>query len=141
MFQNIMKEIWKLNCKVWGQEQKVWRNIIKRWRLWWKEQMLEKKNKIPCLDSLEVWIEKLLILLTEIHHYIWKTYDKIRNQYNGNKTQITLLIEYDMNQETSIIQYTSIKMWRKGCQNYQKMFQFMLHWRRIKFDCCKFWVG
>ena len=29
----------------------------------------------------------------------------------------------DMNQETSIIQYTSMKMWRKGCQNYQKMFQ------------------
>ena len=52
-----------------------------------------------------------------------------------------ILREADMNQETSIIQYTSMKMWRKGCQNYQNMFQFMPHWRRMKFDCCKFWVG
>ena len=47
----------------------------------------------------------------------------------------------DMNQETSIIQYTSMKMWRKCCQNYQKMLQFMPHWRGMKFDGHKFWVG
>ena len=29
-------------------------------------------------------------------------------------------VKSDMNQETSIIQYTSMKMWRKDCQNYQK---------------------
>ena len=29
-------------------------------------------------------------------------------------------VENDMNRETSIIQYTSMKMWRKCCQNYQK---------------------
>ena len=50
-------------------------------------------------------------------------------------------VENDMNQETSIIQYASMKMWRKYCWNYQKMFQFMPHWRRMKFDCYKFWVG
>ena len=47
----------------------------------------------------------------------------------------------DMNQEISIIQYTSMKMWRKGCQNYQKMFQFCYIEEEMKFDCCKFWVG
>ena len=34
-------------------------------------------------------------------------------------------VENDMNQETSILQYTSIQMWRKYCWNYQKIFQFM----------------
>ena len=47
----------------------------------------------------------------------------------------------DMNQETSFIQYTSMKMWRKCCQNYQKRLQFMSHWRGMKFDGYKFWVG
>jgi len=26
----------------------------------------------------------------------------------------------DMNQKTSTLQYPSMEMWRKGCQNYQK---------------------
>ena len=45
----------------------------------------------------------------------------------------------DMNQETSIIKYTSMKMWRKWCWNYQKIFQFMPRWRRMKLNCYKFW--
>ena len=31
-------------------------------------------------------------------------------------------VENDMNQETSIIQYASMKMWRKYCWNHQKYF-------------------
>ena len=50
-------------------------------------------------------------------------------------------VENDMNQETSFIQYTSMKMWRKCCQNYQKRLQFISHWRGMKFDGYKFWVG
>ena len=41
----------------------------------------------------------------------------------------------DMNQETSIIQYTSMKMWRKCCWNYQNIFQFMPRWRRMNIHC------
>ena len=58
-----------------------------------------------------------------------------------NRLRCSAVKPIDMNQETSIIQCTSMKIWKKYCWNYQKMFQFMPHWRRMKFDCYKFWVG
>ena len=52
-----------------------------------------------------------------------------------------IMIIFYMDQQTSIIQYSSMKIWRKYCWNYQKIFQFMAHWRRMKFHVINFgWI-
>ena len=92
-----------------------------------------------------LWLEGLLIhcLSCKLNHYwtnqieLGKAYSrslwiKERRKERWMRQNRTITDEPspspiwpdDMNQETSIIQYTSMKMWRKGCQNYQKMFQF-----------------
>ena len=97
------------------------------WKIWQKERI--EKEELPSHIKKDPYplVPKPIIY----HHWERKKHQNKRYSLGAP----------DMNQETSIIQYTSMKMWRKGCQNYQKMFQFMLHWRRMNFDCCKFWVG
>ena len=110
-------------------------------------------NLIPLvvIPYLIIWYQSFRLkigYMFPLHFFsTWFLFIFIFLVFNRPKVQNSIFVLFkilrgdDMNQETSIIQYTSMKMWRKGCQNYQNMFQFMLHWRRIKFDCCKFLVG
>ena len=48
----------------------------------------------------------------------------------------------DMNQETLIIQYTSSKFFNEDVKRRLSKLSkdVSIHGRRMKFDCCKFWV-